>query len=45
LASEVDKLKAEGLRFRNNIVTGPGGSQILLIDPSGNFIELFEQKQ
>ena len=45
LASEVSKLKAAGLHFRNEIVTGPGGSQILLIDPSGNFIELFEPKK
>lgn len=45
LSSEVARLKAEGLSFRNDIVTGPGGSQILLIDPSGNFIELFEPKQ
>ena len=45
LASEVAKLKAAGLQFRNDIVTGPGGSQILLIDPSGNFIELFEPKR
>lgn len=45
LASEVDKLKAQGLQFRNEIVTGPGGSQILLIDPSGNFVELFEPKR
>ena len=44
LASEVARLKAEGLHFRNDIVSGPGGSQILLIDPSGNFIELFEAK-
>ena len=44
LASEVEKLKRQGLHFRNDIVTGPGGSQILLIDPSGNFIELFEPK-
>ena len=44
LAKEVDKLKKQGLRFRNDIVTGPGGSQILLVDPSGNFIELFEPK-
>src|SRR4030095_12805553 len=44
LASEVEKLKSQGLQFRNEIVTGPGGSQILLIDPSGNFIELFEPK-
>src|SRR5262245_9512468 len=45
LPSEVDKLKSQGLHFRNDIVTGPGGSQILLEDPSGNFIELFEPKQ
>ena len=45
LSAEVTRLKAEGLRFRNEIITGPGGSQILLIDPSGNFIELFEPKR
>ena len=45
LSEEVARLKAEGLRFRNEIVVGPGGSQILLIDPSGNFIELFEPKR
>jgi hypothetical protein len=45
LASEVAKLKAAGLQFRNDIVTGPGGSQILLIDPSGNLVELFEPKR
>lgn len=45
LDSEVAKLKAKGLHFRNDIITGPGGSQILLIDPSGNFIELFEPKK
>jgi len=44
LSSEVEKLKSKGLHFRNDIVTGPGGSQILLVDPSGNFIELFEPK-
>jgi catechol 2,3-dioxygenase-like lactoylglutathione lyase family enzyme len=44
LTSEVTRLKAEGLHFRNEIISGPGGSQILLIDPSGNFIELFEAK-
>lgn len=42
LSSEVTKLKAKGLHFRNDIVTGPGGSQILLVDPSGNLIELFQ---
>ena len=44
LSSEVEKLKAKGLHFRNDIITGPGGSQILLVDPSGNLIELFEPK-
>jgi catechol 2,3-dioxygenase-like lactoylglutathione lyase family enzyme len=42
LESEVKKLKEKGLHFRNDIVTGPAGSQILLIDPSGNLIELFQ---
>jgi hypothetical protein len=42
LASEVAKLKAKGLHFRNEIITGPGDLQILLIDPSGNLIELFQ---
>ncbi len=41
LAAEVERLRAAGVRFRNDIVTGPGGSQILLEDPSGNVIELF----
>src|SRR5687768_8007750 len=45
LASEVAQLKAKGLHFRNEIITGPGGSQILLIDPSGNFIELFQPRE
>lgn len=40
--SEVAKLREQGLKFRNEIIKGPGGSQILLLDPSGNFIELFE---
>jgi catechol 2,3-dioxygenase-like lactoylglutathione lyase family enzyme len=42
LASEVARLKAEGCKFRNEILTGPGGSQILLLDPAGNVIELFQ---
>jgi catechol 2,3-dioxygenase-like lactoylglutathione lyase family enzyme len=42
LAAEVERLRAAGVRFRNHIVTGPGGSQILLDDPSGNPIELFQ---
>jgi catechol 2,3-dioxygenase-like lactoylglutathione lyase family enzyme len=42
LADTVARLKAEGVTFRNALVHGPGGSQILLQDPSGNVIELFE---
>ena len=42
LTSEVARLKASGLHFRNDIVKGNGGAQILLDDPSGNPIELFE---
>ena len=42
LPSEVDRLRKAGLPFRNEIVTGPGGSQILLDDPSGNPVELFQ---
>jgi hypothetical protein len=41
LEAEVVRLRNAGVRFRNDIVTGPGGSQILLEDPSGNPIELF----
>jgi catechol 2,3-dioxygenase-like lactoylglutathione lyase family enzyme len=40
--SEVERLRAAGVTFRNDIITGPGGQQILLIDPSGNLIELFQ---
>jgi catechol 2,3-dioxygenase-like lactoylglutathione lyase family enzyme len=42
IAAEVDRLRAAGLSFRNDIVKGPGGQQILLDDPSGNPIELFQ---
>jgi catechol 2,3-dioxygenase-like lactoylglutathione lyase family enzyme len=42
LAATVAALRAAGARFRNDIVTGVGGKQILLEDPSGNPIELFE---
>jgi hypothetical protein len=38
----VDRLRTAGLSFRNDIVTGPGGGQILLLDPAGNVIELFQ---
>ena len=40
--AEVERLRAAGLGFRNDIVTGPGGKQILVDDPSGNPIELFQ---
>jgi catechol 2,3-dioxygenase-like lactoylglutathione lyase family enzyme len=40
----VSKLKSENASFRNEIVVGQGGNQILLEDPSGNLIELFEPK-
>jgi catechol 2,3-dioxygenase-like lactoylglutathione lyase family enzyme len=39
---EVARLRSEGVSFRNDVVTGPGGSQILLQDPSGNVVELFQ---
>ncbi len=42
LASEVETLRKAGARFRNDIVTGFGGKQILLDDPAGNPIELFQ---
>ncbi|MEJ2121305.1 MAG: VOC family protein [Alphaproteobacteria bacterium] len=42
LAAEVERLRGRGVRFRNEIVTGPGGSQVLLTDPSGNLVELFQ---
>ena len=42
LEREVEALRAAGASFRNDIVTGQGGSQILLEDPSGNLIELFQ---
>lgn len=42
LAEAVKALAEAGVRFRNAIVTGPGGSQILCLDPSGNVIELFD---
>ncbi len=39
---EFARLRNEGVRFRNQIVKGPGGAQVLAIDPSGNLIELFQ---
>jgi catechol 2,3-dioxygenase-like lactoylglutathione lyase family enzyme len=45
LASAVERLRRDGARFRNEIVTGVGSAQILLEDPSGNPIELFEPRR
>ena len=42
LAREVESMRGAGARFRNDIVSGNGGKQILLEDPSGNCVELFE---
>ena len=42
LESLVTELRAQGTPFRNEIVTGPGGQQILCEDPSGNVVELFQ---
>jgi catechol 2,3-dioxygenase-like lactoylglutathione lyase family enzyme len=42
LEAEVARLRDAGATFRNEIVRGPGGKQILLLDPSGNVVELFE---
>ena len=42
IEADVARLRAAGVRFRNDIITGPGGKQIILEDPSGNPIELFQ---
>lgn len=42
LGAEIERLRGAGLSFRSDLVTGPGGSQILLADPAGNLIELFQ---
>ena len=42
LDSEIGRLRGAGLPFRSDVVTGPGGRQILLADPDGNLIELFQ---
>ena len=44
LDAEVERLKRAGLSFRNAIITGPGGKQILLEDSAGNPVELFEPR-
>jgi len=45
LDAEVAQLRDDGAQFRNDVVTGPGGKQILLLDPSGNVVELFQPAQ
>jgi catechol 2,3-dioxygenase-like lactoylglutathione lyase family enzyme len=40
--AEVARLRGEGVAFRNDIVRGPGGAQILAEDPSGNVVEIFQ---
>jgi catechol 2,3-dioxygenase-like lactoylglutathione lyase family enzyme len=45
LPAEVDRLRAAGARFRSDILEGIGGDQILVEDPSGNAIELFQDKR
>ena len=42
LDAEIDRLRAAGPDFRTEVVSGPGGRQILLADPDGNLIELFQ---
>jgi catechol 2,3-dioxygenase-like lactoylglutathione lyase family enzyme len=42
--AEVARLRAAGAHFRNEVITGPGGAQVLLEDPSGNVIELFKPR-
>src|SRR3954468_23393170 len=44
IAAEVARLRAAGLRFRNDVITGPGGAQVLIEDPSGNVVELFQPR-
>jgi catechol 2,3-dioxygenase-like lactoylglutathione lyase family enzyme len=42
LEREIERLRADGVEFRNEVVTGPGGAQVMLCDPSGNLVELFQ---
>ncbi|MET8353068.1 MULTISPECIES: VOC family protein [unclassified Micromonospora] len=42
LDAEIDRLRSAGLSFRSDVIAGPGGRQILLTDPSGNLVELFQ---
>src|SRR5262245_8243501 len=40
--AEIARLRNAGAQFRNDVIAGPAGKQVLLVDPSGNFVELFE---
>lgn len=42
LDAQIDRLQAAGLSFRSSVVAGPGGRQILIADPAGNLVELFQ---
>ncbi|HVF32098.1 MAG TPA: VOC family protein [Acidimicrobiales bacterium] len=42
LDAEIARLRSEGVAFRNDVVSGPGGRQILVQDPAGNLVELFQ---
>jgi catechol 2,3-dioxygenase-like lactoylglutathione lyase family enzyme len=42
IAGTIEELRSRGARFRNEVVTGPGGQQILVEDPDGNVVEVFE---
>lgn len=42
LDAEIERLKSAGLTFRTDVFSGPGGRQVLLADPAGNLVELFE---
>ena len=42
IGAEVERLRSAGVRFRNDVVKGPGGAQVLVEDPSGNPIEIFQ---
>jgi len=45
LEAEIERLSKAGVHFRNDIATGPGGSEVILDDPSGNPVELFQPEQ
>jgi catechol 2,3-dioxygenase-like lactoylglutathione lyase family enzyme len=44
IASEVERLRAAGVTFRNDVIRGPGGKQTVFDDPAGNPVELFEPR-